>query len=214
MTTKQMIKREPNHPTEGFLRPMVIFTVMLFLVLSIGGCVGTVSRVHIDDEPITDVEASDVDIRAMAREMATAIIELPLIADAQEPVHIAFLNIENRTLTTDFDSYNLLSKIRQELIANSMGKAVFLDKQAMNAIYAERDAKRAGQVTTPGHKDLPGVDCFLTGYAYSMRKPGKGGIMMASHRYSFRLTDAEDSHIIWEKDYEFKKLGQRGTAYR
>jgi hypothetical protein len=187
--------------------------VALALLLG-GGCVGTVSRVHIDDEPITDVEASDVDIRAMAREMATAIIELPLIADAQEPVHIAFLNIENRTLTTDFDSYNLLSKIRQELIANSMGKAVFLDKQAMNAIYAERDAKRAGQVTTPGHKDLPGVDCFLTGYAYSMRKPGKGGIMMASHRYSFRLTDAEDSYIIWEKDYEFKKLGQRGTAYR
>jgi hypothetical protein len=178
------------------------------------GCVGTVSRVHVDDEPITDVEASDVDIRAMAREMATAIIELPLIASAKEPVHIAFLTIENRTLTTDFDSYNLLSKIRQELIANAQGKAVFLDKESMNAIYAERDAKRAGQVTTPGHKDLPGVDCFLTGYAYSMRKPGKGGVMLASHRYSFRLTDAEDSHVIWEKDYEFKKLGQRGTAYR
>lgn len=186
----------------------------LFGTLLFSGCVGTVSRVHIDDEPISDVEASDVDLRAMAREMATAIIELPMIASAKDPVSIAFLSIENRTLTTDFDSYNLLSKIRQELIAHSHGKLVFLDKQAINAIYAERDAKRAGQVTTKGHKDLPGVDCFLTGYAYSMRKPGRAGKILASHRYSFRLTDAETSQVVWEKDYEFKKLGQRGTAYR
>lgn len=183
-------------------------------LLICAGCVGTVSRVHIDDEPISDVEASDVDIRAMSREMTTAIIELPIIANAKEPVSIAFLSIENRTLTTDFDSYNLLSKIRQELIAHSQGKATFMDKEAMNAIYAERDAKRAGQVTTKGHKDLPGVDYFLTGYAYSMRKPGANGQILASHRYSFRLTDAETSQVVWEKDYEFKKLGQRGTAYR
>jgi hypothetical protein len=160
------------------------------------------------------VEASDVDLRAMAREMATAIIELPMIANAKEPVSIAFLSIENRTLTIDFDSYNLLSKIRQQLIANVNGKATFLDKEAMNAIYAERDAKRAGQVTTKGHKDLPGVDYFLTGYAFSMRKPGQNGKILASHRYSFRLTDAENSQVVWEKDYEFKKLGQRGTAER
>jgi hypothetical protein len=184
------------------------------VALALAGCVGTVGRVHVDDEPINDVEASDVDIRAMSREMATALIELPTIAGAKEPVHIAFLTIENRTLTTDFDSYNLLSKIRQDLIAHSEGKVVFLDKESINAIYAERDAKRAGQVTTKGHKDLPGVDYFLTGYAYSMRKSGTAGKMLAAHRYTFRLTDAEDSRVVWEKDYEFKKLGQRGTAYR
>lgn len=191
-------------------KTVIAASVLVFCV----GCVGTVSRVHIDDEPISDVEASDVDLRAMAREMATAIIELPMISNARSPVAIAFLNMENRTLTTDFDSYNLLSKIRKELIDNSQGKAVFLDKEAMNAIYAERDAKRAGQVTTKGHRDLPGVDYFLTGYAFSMRKPGANGQILASHRYSFRLTDAETSQVVWEKDYEFKKLGQRGTAYR
>ena len=45
------------------------------------GCVSTVSRVDNDDET-PDAEVSDVDIRAMAREMATAIIELVLhVAD-------------------------------------------------------------------------------------------------------------------------------------
>jgi PBP1b-binding outer membrane lipoprotein LpoB len=186
----------------------------LFSALLLTGCVGTVSRVHVDDEPLNDVEASDVDIRTMSREMATAIIQLPMVAQAKEPVHIAFLNIENRTLTTDFDSYNLLSKIRQQLIEHSNGKLVFLEKEAIAAFLAERDAKRSGQVTTKGHKDIPGVDYFLTGYAYSMRKPGSGGKILAAHRYSFRLSDAETTAVVWEKDYEFKKLGQRGTADR
>ena len=187
---------------------------LCLIVLAGSGCVGTVSRVHVDDEPINDVEASDVDIRAMAREMASKIIELPLVTNSKEPIHIAFLTIENRTLTTDFDSYNILSQIRKQLIEHSQGKLVFLDKEAMNAIYAERDAKRAGQVTSKDRKDLPGVDCFLTGYAFSDRKTGKGGKILASHRYSFRLTDAEDSKVLWEDAYDFKKLGQRGTAYR
>lgn len=188
--------------------------VLVVAVSLLTGCVGTVSRVHRDDEPINDVEASDVDIRAMAREMASKIIEVPLVVNSREPVHIAFLSIENRTLTTDFDSYNILSQIRQQLIEHSQGKLIFLDKEAMNAIYAERDAKRAGQVTSNDRKELPGVDCVLTGYAYSERKAGKSGKMVASHRYSFRLTDAEDSKIVWEDSYDFKKVGQRGTAYR
>ena len=178
------------------------------------GCAGKVNRLHVDDEPINDVEVSDVDIRTMSREMATAIIELPMVANAKEPIHIAFLNIENRTLTTDFDSYNLLSTIRQQLIEHSKGKLVFLEKEAIAAFLAERDAKRAGQVTTKGNKEIPGVDYFLTGYAYSMRKSGSGGKILAAHRYSFRLSDAETTALIWEDKYEVKKLGQRGTAYR
>ncbi|NIA15460.1 MAG: hypothetical protein GWP08_15460 [Nitrospiraceae bacterium] len=184
------------------------------MALVMGGCVGTASRVHIDDEPITDIEASDVDLRAMAMKMASAIIELPAIQKAEAPVHIAFLSIENRTLRTDFDSYNLLSKIRQHLITYSEGKLVFHDKKQKDAILAERDAKRSGSVTSKERKDLPGVDFFLTGYAYSIRKASSGGKMLGYHRYSFRLTDAETNTIVWENDYEFKKYGRRGMAYR
>jgi len=195
-----------------------LFAKLVVLAIVIGfvvtGCVGTASRVHIDDEPITDIEASDVDLRTMSMKMASAILEVPAIADVPEPVYIAFLNIENRTLTTDFDSYNLLSKIRLHLIKYSKGKLVFLDKKKVDAIYAERDKKRAGQVTSGKREDLPGVDYFLTGYAYSMRKVGRKGKMLGYHRYSFRLIDAEMDVVVWEDDYEFKKTGRRGTAYR
>ena len=188
--------------------------VLVVFAATLSGCVGTASRVHVDDEPVTDIEASDVDLRDMAGKMASAILGLPVVTSAPGPVYIAFLNIENRTLTTDFDSENLLSKIRQHLIENSRGKLVFLDKVKIDAILAERDAKRAGSVTSTRRAELPGVDYFLTGYAYSMRKADEKGRMLGYHRYSFRLTDAETDVVTWEKDYEFKKYGRRGTAYR
>ena len=186
----------------------------LMAALCLTGCVGTVSRVHIDDEPLSDVDVSDVDIRAMSREMATAIIELPMVADAKEPIHIAFLTMQNRTLNPDFDSYNLLSKIRLQLLEHSNGKLVFLEKEAVAAFLAERDAKRSGQVTTKGHKEIPGVDYFLTGYAYADQKAGSGGRVLSAHRYSFRLSDAETTVVVWEKDYEFKKLGRKSVQDR
>ena len=194
------------------IRAIVPITVAAALLAC--GCQGTVSRVHIDDEGITDIEASDVDLRDMAQKMAASILELPAVAKSEKAMNVAFLNIENRTLTTDFDSYNILSKIRQHLIAYSHGKLQFLDKEKIDAILAERDGKRSGAVTTVKREDMPGVDYFLTGYAYSNRKTGDKGDVLAYHRYSFRLTDAETSLVIWEKDYEFKKQGRRGTAYQ
>jgi len=174
----------------------------------VAGCsVGTASRIHVDDEAITDIEASDVDLRAMTQKMASSIIELPAIAGSPDPVHVGFLNIENRTLTTDFDSYNLLSKIRQHLIEYSEGKIVFLDQEKLEAVLAERDIRRS-------QERIPGIDYFLTGYAYSMRKADGKGTMQGYHRYSFRLTDAQRDTVVWEKDYEFKKQGRRGMAYR
>ncbi len=175
--------------------------------------VGSAGRVDVGDEVIKDVEASDVDIRAMAREMAGAILEAPAVMNRPGAVVIAFLNIENRTLTTDFNSDNLLSKIRQDLIQYSGGKLTFLDQNHVNAVLAERDRKRSGAVTSSERLDLPGTDFFLTGQAYSQRKSA-GAAMQAYHRYSFRLTNAETGVIVWEKDYEFKKAGARGSAYQ
>jgi len=196
--------------------PLAPYCALAILVCALPGCGsmgGTAGRVDIDDEPITGVGIDDVDVRDMSRQMASAILELPLINAAKGPANIAFINIENRTLDPNFDSYNLLSKIRQQLLVNSQGKLVFLDRETMDSIYAERDAKRAGQETSNEQKNLPGVDYFLTGYAFVSKTVGDHGEILAAHRYSFRLTDAETGAVLWEKDYEFKKLGQRGIAF-
>jgi len=189
------------------------FLLAAVLVFHQAGCTGTVSRAHKDDEPVKDIEASDVDLRAMAREMATAIIELDVVARHQGPVVIAFPTISNRTLTVDFDSANIQSMIRKQLIEHSQGKLQFLDMELSNLVLAERDRKRTGQATSTKQVDMPGADMFLKGEASTSRKVDKDGMMSAAHRYSFHLTDAETGTIIWEKDYEFKKYGQRGMVY-
>ncbi len=187
--------------------------IVVLLFLCGTGCVGTVSRVDLGDEPVKDIEASDVDLRAMAREMATAIIKIPAIRDTEGAVNLAFPTIKNRTTTVDFDSATIQSMIRQDLIAHSEGKLAFLDREASDLIFAERDAKRSGQLTSRERQDLPGADFFLVGYAFSQRK-ADGKQMVAYHRYSFRLLNAETGVIVWENDYEFKKYGRPGTSYQ
>jgi len=168
----------------------------------------------VDDTIVTSVDVSDLDIRSMCEQMASAMVELPFIKNSTQPVKIGFLSIENRTDIVDFDSYALLSKIRQQLITYAPDKFAFLDDKSMEAVLAERDRKRSGMATSSIRQDLPGVDYFLTGYAYATRKVGDGGVMEAYYRYSFRLTAAETDEVKWEKDYEFKKYGQRGTVYQ
>ena len=202
-----------TNTTHSYLS-MVGVMATLGVLASTLGCVGTVSRVDLGDEPIKDVEATDVDLRAITRKMAEDIIELPQIANPSEPVHIAFLTLENRTTDPDFYSYNILSRIRLDLIQYSERKAIFLDQRATDAILAERDRKRAGQATSKKREDLPGVDYYLAGVAYSERRADTKGGVLGYHRYSFRLTDAETGEIVWENDYELKKFGRRSTVYR
>lgn len=195
------------------MRSNMVALGCVIAVVCLAGCVGTVSRVPVDEQPVKDVEADDVDLRAMSREMAAALIELPVIRETDGRVHIAFPTLENRTTTVDFDSGTIQSMIRTGLIEHSGGKFAFLDREASDLIFAERDAKRSGQLTSRTREDLPGADYFLIGRAFSMRK-ADGKQMSAYHRYSFRLTDAEEGIILWEDEYEFKKYGQPGIGYR
>lgn len=183
------------------------------LILS-AGCVGTTSELYIDSRPICDRVSDDIILRAVARDIVTAIIELPMMSNAKRPVTIAFLSMEKKTADGS-ECYDLVNKIRKELIAHSEGKMIFLDKEAMKAIYAERDAKRGGQVTTKGYRGLSGVDYFLTGYyAFSSRKPSANDTIRASWRYSLRLTDAETNQVVWKKDYECNARSARDPGYR
>jgi hypothetical protein len=150
----------------------------------------------------------------MTREMAAALIELEPIARHQGAVVLAFPTVTNRTHDVDFDSSNIQSMIRERLIAYSHGKIQFLDSELSNLVYAQRDACRAGTMACGKRADLPGANYFLQGHASSQRKMDTNGVMSAYHRYAFRLTDAETGVVVWERDYEFKKSGQRGIGYR
>jgi len=197
----------------GDRRSAFSFLVAVALLsLAIAGCTGTVTRRPVDDEVIKTTDATEVDMRTMCERMARSLIELPQIARAKNPPMIAFLEMQNRTLQ-DVDSYNLLSSIRKKLIQHSGGKFVFLDREAIEELKKERRMKRTGQVTSSGEDNLRGVDFFLSGRAYSTERRRKG-VREVYHRYSFRLTHAETSAIVWEDDYEFKKAAEEGFSRR
>ena len=76
-----------------------------------------------------------------------------------------------------------------------------------------REMKRRGEVSTAGQKMLLGADFFLTGTLSSIDKM-MNGKRSTFTSYSFRLTDAESSAIIWEDEYDVKKVGKSGMYDR
>jgi PBP1b-binding outer membrane lipoprotein LpoB len=181
------------------------------LVAALGGCAAPVSqRVDPDSpSPLGDTTTDSQDLRTIAQRMARSLITVAQIARAESPPRIAFLDVNNRT-NQIIDKEIFLNSIRTVLIQNSQGKVVFLDRARINAIMAERELKRKGVVGSSDRKVMSGVDFFLTGDLNAIDKV-EGPARLTYTRYSFRLTDAESSDIIWEDVYEVKKLGRRGV---
>jgi PBP1b-binding outer membrane lipoprotein LpoB len=141
--------------------------------------------------------------------MARSLITIPQISRAETAPRVAFLDVRNRT-NQIIDKEIFLNSIRTLLIQNTQGRVVFLDRTRINEVIAERELKRRGVVGASDRKILSGVDFFLTGELNAIDKV-EGAARSTYTRYSFRLTDAESSDIIWEDVYEVKKVGRRGT---
>ena len=191
----------------------VRWVLAMLVAVTAMGCTGTVTRRPVDDEVVKTTKVTEVDLRTMCEKMARSMIELPQIAQAVNPPTIAFLEMKNRT-TQAIDSYNLLSSIRKKLLKFGGGKFVFLDREVIEKLKRERRLKRKDEITSSSQQDLAGADFFLTGRAFSEERRSRKGVREVYYRFSFRLTDAESSSIVWEDDYEFKKAAQVGTAYR
>jgi len=194
----------------GFVKYARIGSAVL-LATALAACAAPVSqRVDPDSpSPLGDTTTDSQDLRTIAQRMARSLITVDQIARADSPPRIAFLDVNNRT-NQIIDKEIFLNSIRTVLIQNSQGKVVFLDRARINQIMAERELKRKGIVGSSDRKVMSGVDFFLTGDLNAIDKV-EGPSRLTYTRYSFRLTDAESSDIIWEDVYEVKKLGRRGV---
>lgn len=190
-----------------------ILVLALAAVLSAGGCAGNTARIDVDSEDDAVGGAlGSKDFRAVCFEMAQSMVQLPQIQRAASPPTVAFVEVENRS-DEILDSDAMLYKMRTELIKNSGGKIVFLDRDIIDRIKKERMDKDRGRVTTSGGKAMYGADFFLTGRIESIRKT-RGRTQTQYMRLSVRLTDASSSAIVWENDYEMKKLVMAGVYDR
>ncbi len=183
------------------------------LVLLFAGCVASTNRVDVTaDEPFSDTQTGSKDLLAVAQNMSRSMIQLPQIANAKTPPRIAFADVKNET--NEIINKNLfIEKMRTLLLKNASGKMVFLDRELSEQIAKEREAKRKGEITSSGSKMKSGADYFLTGKLSSIDKVA-GGTRSTYTRYAFRLTDAESTDILWEDEYEVKKIGEAGLYDR
>lgn len=187
------------------LRCTFLSSVALF---ALSGCATSAKRVDIHADVRTDDGGmSSMDFLTMTQQMAAAISSLHGLAPDGQVPRIAFLKVANRSSDL-IDTVALQEKIRMLLLKHGGGRYRFLDRVAVDAIIAEREAKRAGRVTSTHSGKMGGADYFLSGSISSITQSVKQR-QSVYMRFSFRLVDAETSEVVWEDEYEFKKVGGR-----
>lgn len=185
---------------------------VVLLGLTLAGCVAETSRVDVATDEAGDTETSSKDLVAVAQNMARSLVQLPQISSARTPPRIAFADVKNET--NEIINKNLfIEKMRTLLLKNAGGRMVFLDREISEQITREREDKRRGELGSSGSKIRSGADFFLTGKLSSIDKQMKGKRSTYT-RYAFRLTDAESTDILWEDEYEVKKVGEAGLYDR
>lgn len=174
----------------------------LFCCLIIFSC-GTAEKKGLDEDAILDTHLSSTDLRSTSQQMARSIVTTANIS-SNKPTIIGFAVVENRTGDLDFDSYNLLDKIRQLILENSNRKLQFVDRASINRIVAEKRWRKINNENYKELKKLLGIDYFLTGTAFCDDQSDSSG-ESKNYRLSFRLVDTKDGRVVWEDDYEVKK---------
>jgi penicillin-binding protein activator len=161
----------------------------------------------------TGVESQD--LVAVTDKMARSILGIPQIARAQVPPSVVLDPVVNNT-RFPINKDIFLTRIRTQLNSKAMGQVSFLDREMMKTLERERELKRSGQVTAsadPNVVEFGGADYFLTGKLDGMTTRTSAGTSDYV-LYSFRLTDARTSRIVWEDVAEIKKQGLEDAAYR
>jgi PBP1b-binding outer membrane lipoprotein LpoB len=161
----------------------------------------------------TGIESQDM--VSVTDKMARSILAIPQIARAQIPPSIVLEPVVNNT-RFPINKDLFLTRIRAMLNSKALGRVSFLDRQMMKTLERERELKRSGQVTAssdPHAVEFGGADFFLTGTLDGNTTKAAAGISDYV-LYTFRLTDARTSRIVWEDFAEIKKQGLEDAAYR
>ena len=161
----------------------------------------------------TGVESQD--LVAVTDKMVRSILGIPEIAHATTTPRIVLEPVTNST-RFPINKDIFLKRIRTALAEKAAGRVRFLDREMMKSLERERDLKRAGQVTAssdPNVVEFRGADYFLTGSLDGLTTRTTAGTSDYV-LYTFRLTDARTSEIVWESSAEIKKQGLEDAAYR
>jgi PBP1b-binding outer membrane lipoprotein LpoB len=161
----------------------------------------------------TGIESQD--LVSVTDKMARSVLGIPEIARAQAKPYIVLEPVTNNT-RFPINKDIFLTRIRTQLNSKAAGHVSFLDREMMKTLERERALKQSGQVTAssdPNVVEFRGADYFLTGKLDGLTTRTSAGTSDYV-LYSFRLTNARTSEIVWEDSAEIKKQGLEDAAYR
>ncbi len=161
----------------------------------------------------TGIESQD--LVTVTDKMARSVLGIPEIARAQAKPYIVLEPVTNNT-RFPINKDIFLTRIRTQLNSKAAGHVSFLDREMMKTLERERALKQSGQVTAsadPNVVEFRGADYFLTGKLDGLTTRTSAGTSDYV-LYSFRLTNARTSEIVWEDSAEIKKQGLEDAAYR
>lgn len=209
-----------NHPSRFLLAGLVASSAIL------AGCATSRGVQNPAGVPVTEMRPDErgfvagtgiesQDLVSVTDKMARSILGIPQIARAQVPPSVVLDPVVNNT-RFPINKDMFLTRIRVMLNSKAAGQVSFLDREMMKTLERERELKRSGQVTAsadPNVVEFGGADYFLTGKLEGNTTKAAAGISDYV-LYTFRLTDARTSRIVWEDFAEIKKQGLEDAAYR
>ena len=164
---------------------------------------------------VTGTGIESQDLVSVTDKMARSLVNTPEINDFSGMPRIVLDPVINNT-RFPIQQGIFLTRIRSLLNSRTRGKMRFLARERMDALRAEREMKRTGELTSssdPNVQEFKGADFFLTGKLDGQTTRTSAGTSDYV-LYSFQLIDARTSEIIWEDFSELKKQGLEDASYR
>jgi hypothetical protein len=165
---------------------------------------------------VSGIGIESAEIIRVSAAMVRDILNTPKVKNAERPMNVVLMSVENDAPIT-FSKDIFLLKMRAELIKKQPSeKLKFLDRAMLDKLKQERELKRTGEFTSssdPNVQEFKGADLFLTGklsgISTATEKGNKNYVL-----FTFRLTDARTTEVIWEGSEEMAKEGQHDSVHR
>lgn len=207
------------------LKKMGGLFLLLTLVLALSACVtsnlnnrpGIPTREIAVDRPgvVAGTGPESQDLTRVADKMIRHILDTPVIANATTPPRIVLLPVENNT-RFPINKNIFLKLIKARLNSEAHGKVIFLAREEIQNIQAERQLKREGALDDNQSRrtNAPkGADFFLKGSLDGMGQASNAGTSDYI-LYTFKLIDTETGEEVWENLDQIKKEGLDDVVYR
>src|SRR5262245_6909258 len=199
------------------------WTLVIVVLVAIGtelvSCGIPTKRVDADqDDAVGGTGVDSADLRQTADKMARSILSVDKIFAHGTP-YVVVESPENRTRFQIDDSI-FVQKITTLLMQNAEGRIQFVERSRWELVQKERQLKRSGAVSVPtdanGQPNLAaaplGTDYFLTGTIQAISKT-TGRAASDYVLATFKLVDADTGALVWQDDYDWKKVGASGVIY-